>query len=89
MSPRRCWNLRRRAPRAGTFIYHTHLNDIEQLTSGMYGAAVVLERNQKYDPSTDHAFVLGRDGEHAGTHRFGAGSPAEDAPVEEAAAAPA
>jgi FtsP/CotA-like multicopper oxidase with cupredoxin domain len=50
-------------PRAGTFIYHTHLNDIEQLTSGMYGAAVVLEPKQKYDPSTDHAFVLGWDGE--------------------------
>jgi len=25
-------------PRTGTFIYHTHLNDIEQLTSGLYGA---------------------------------------------------
>jgi FtsP/CotA-like multicopper oxidase with cupredoxin domain len=50
-------------PRAGTFIYHTHLNDIEQLTSGMYGAVVVLEKDQKYDPSTDHTFVLGWDGD--------------------------
>ena len=50
-------------PRAGTFIYHTHLNDVEQLTSGMYGAAVILEKNQKYDPSTDHTFVLGWDGD--------------------------
>lgn len=50
-------------PRAGTFIYHTHLNDLEQLTSGMYGAAVILEQDQKYDPSTDHAFVLGWDGD--------------------------
>ncbi|MEO7367623.1 MAG: multicopper oxidase domain-containing protein [Gemmatimonadaceae bacterium] len=50
-------------PRAGTFIYHTHLNDIEQLTSGMYGAAVVLEPKEKYDRSTDHAFVLGWDGD--------------------------
>lgn len=49
-------------PRAGTFIYHTHLNDIEQLTSGMYGAAVILEPGQKYDPTTDHTFVLGWDG---------------------------
>lgn len=30
-------------PRAGTFIYHTHLNDVEQVTSGMYGAVLVLE----------------------------------------------
>ena len=46
-------------PRAGTFIYHTHLNDIEQLTSGLYGAIVVLEPGEKWDPTRDHAFVLG------------------------------
>jgi manganese oxidase len=50
-------------PRSGTFIYHTHLNDIEQLTSGMYGATIVLEKDQKYDPSTDHTFVVGWDGD--------------------------
>lgn len=50
-------------PRAGTFIYHTHLNDLEQLTSGLYGALIVLERGQRYDPSTDHLFVAGWDGE--------------------------
>ncbi len=49
-------------PRAGTFIYHTHLNDIEQLTSGLYGAIVVLEPSQRFDPSTDHVFVAGWDG---------------------------
>ena len=48
--------------RAGTFIYHTHLNDLEQLTSGMYGAIVVLEPGQRYDPRTDHLFVVGWDG---------------------------
>ena len=30
-------------PRAGTFIYHTHLHDNQQLTSGLYGAMLVLE----------------------------------------------
>ncbi len=49
-------------PRAGTFIYHTHLNDIEQLTSGMYGPIVVLEPGQKFDARTDHLFVVGWDG---------------------------
>ena len=49
-------------PRAGTFIYHTHLNDIEQLTSGLYGALVVLEPGQTMDPRTDHLFVIGWDG---------------------------
>jgi len=51
-----------RLPRAGTFIYHTHLNDFEQFTSGLYGAIVVLEPGQRFDPETDHVFVVGWDG---------------------------
>ena len=50
-------------PRAGTFIYHTHLNDLRQLTSGLYGALVVTDSGKPYDPATDHVFVLGWDGE--------------------------
>ena len=53
-------------PRAGTFIYHTHLNDLEQVTSGMYGAIVVLEPGEKYDTRIDHTFVLGWNGRIAG-----------------------
>ncbi len=49
-------------PRAGTFIYHTHMNDLEQLSSGLYGAIVVLEPGQRFDPATDHVFVGGWDG---------------------------
>ena len=49
-------------PRAGTFIYHTHLNDVIQLTSGLYGAMVVLEPGARFDPATDHIFVVGWDG---------------------------
>lgn len=49
-------------PRAGTFMYHTHLNDYEQLTSGLYGALLVLEPGETYDPSTDHVYVTGWDG---------------------------
>lgn len=50
-------------PRAGTFIYHTHLNDVEQLTSGLYGAIVVLPRGQSFDSATDHLMVVGWDGD--------------------------
>lgn len=53
---------RLRLPRAGTFIYHTHLNDFEQFTSGMYGPIVVLEPGKRFDPRTDHVFVIGWDG---------------------------
>ena len=50
-------------PRAGTFIYHTHLGDLVQLTAGLYGAMVVLEPGQRFDPGTDHVFVAGWDGD--------------------------
>ncbi len=50
-------------PRAGTFIYHTHLDDATQLMSGLYGPIVVLEPGAVFDPATDHIFLLGMDGE--------------------------
>jgi FtsP/CotA-like multicopper oxidase with cupredoxin domain len=49
-------------PRAGTFIYHTHLVDVEQLSSGLYGALIVLEPGKPFDPRVDHIFVAGWDG---------------------------
>jgi FtsP/CotA-like multicopper oxidase with cupredoxin domain len=49
-------------PRAGTFIYHTHWHDVEQLTGGLYGPLIVLEPGQKLDPETDKIFVIGRAG---------------------------
>ena len=53
-------------PRAGTFIYHTHLNDFEQLSSGLYGAIVVLEPGRQFDPTRDHVYVAGWDGPGSG-----------------------
>jgi FtsP/CotA-like multicopper oxidase with cupredoxin domain len=49
-------------PRAGTFIYHTHLNDVSQLTGGLYGAIVVLPPGAPFDSTTDHVFTIGWDG---------------------------
>jgi FtsP/CotA-like multicopper oxidase with cupredoxin domain len=43
-------------------MYHTHLNDLEQLSSGLYGAIVVLEPGHTFDPRRDHVFVAGWDG---------------------------
>jgi FtsP/CotA-like multicopper oxidase with cupredoxin domain len=48
-------------PRAGTFIYHTHMRDLDQLTSGLYGAIVVLEPGHRFNALTDHVFVSGWD----------------------------
>jgi FtsP/CotA-like multicopper oxidase with cupredoxin domain len=49
-------------PRAGTFIYHTHMNDLEQLTSGLFGTVLVLEPGKPFDPATDHVYLAGWDG---------------------------
>lgn len=45
--------------RAGTFIYHTHAPDPEQLSGGIYGALIVLAPGQKYDPDHDRLLVIG------------------------------
>jgi FtsP/CotA-like multicopper oxidase with cupredoxin domain len=47
-------------PRAGTFIYHTHVHDYQQLTSGLYGPLIVTEPAEAFDPATDHVVVIGR-----------------------------
>jgi FtsP/CotA-like multicopper oxidase with cupredoxin domain len=48
-------------PRAGTFMYHTHMHDI-QLLEGMYGALIVLNPDEKYNPETDKIFVISQGG---------------------------
>jgi len=48
--------------RAGTFIYHTHWHDPGQLTGGIYGAIVVLEPGETYQPSRDHIIIVSLDG---------------------------
>jgi FtsP/CotA-like multicopper oxidase with cupredoxin domain len=45
-------------PRAGTFIYHTHLDDIRQLSSGLYGPIIVLEPGQLLDPERDRIMLV-------------------------------
>jgi FtsP/CotA-like multicopper oxidase with cupredoxin domain len=47
--------------RAGTFIYHTHLNDHAQLSAGLYGPIVVLEPGQRWDATKDLVLTAGRD----------------------------
>jgi FtsP/CotA-like multicopper oxidase with cupredoxin domain len=49
-------------PRAGTFIYHTHMNDMAQLGSGLYGPLVVLPPGETFQPETDKIFLISRNG---------------------------
>jgi FtsP/CotA-like multicopper oxidase with cupredoxin domain len=46
-------------PRAGTYMYHTHMDEGVQLGAGMYGAFIVLEPGAAYDPATDFTFMIG------------------------------
>jgi FtsP/CotA-like multicopper oxidase with cupredoxin domain len=49
-------------PRAGTFMYHTHMNDLSQLSSGLYGALIVVPEGTTFHPESDKVFVLARNG---------------------------
>ncbi len=49
-------------PRAGTFIYHSHLNEMNQIVSGMFNPLIVLDPGQKFDPETDKIFLVGAAG---------------------------
>lgn len=46
-------------PRAGTFIYHSHFDDVEQMAGGLYGALLVLPPGEAYDSTTDHIVIVG------------------------------
>jgi len=49
-------------PRAGTFIYHVHSEQFDELNSGLYGPLVVLEPGRSWNPETDHLFVMSNGG---------------------------
>jgi hypothetical protein len=51
-------------------LYHTHLNDLTQLTSGLYGIIVVMPNGQRFDPATDHVYVMGWDGPTEPAHHM-------------------
>ncbi len=57
-------------PRAGTFIYHSHFNELGQIASGLYGPLLVLEEGATHDPETDRVLVFS-DGGPLGDVVFG------------------
>jgi FtsP/CotA-like multicopper oxidase with cupredoxin domain len=46
-------------PRAGTFMYHSHFNEANQINGGLYGPIVVVEPGQPFDPETDKLLFFG------------------------------
>jgi FtsP/CotA-like multicopper oxidase with cupredoxin domain len=49
-------------PRAGTFMYHAHLNDEAQIPAGLYAPLVVVEPGTKFDSAHDYIAMLSRGG---------------------------
>jgi len=62
IAPGRSFVVQLKAPRAGTFIYHTHIDDLKQLSSGLYGPLLVLRPGENFDPEIDRVLVISRAG---------------------------
>jgi FtsP/CotA-like multicopper oxidase with cupredoxin domain len=56
--PGRSFEVRITPRRAGTFMYHTHFDELRQQYGGLVGALVVLEPGEKWDPEHDLVFLL-------------------------------
>jgi manganese oxidase len=62
IQPGQSFRVRFTPPRAGTFMYHAHLNDAVQVPGGLYGPLVVLEPGMKFDSAHDYIAMLSRGG---------------------------
>ncbi|MEX2285271.1 MAG: multicopper oxidase domain-containing protein [Gemmatimonadota bacterium] len=49
-------------PRAGTFLYHIHSEEANELNSGLYGSLIVLDPAKGRDPIADRTFVISAGG---------------------------
>ena len=58
IAPGATFEARMTPPRAGTFIYHTHADDVWQLQGGLVGPLIVLKPGRTFDPNTDHIFSM-------------------------------
>jgi FtsP/CotA-like multicopper oxidase with cupredoxin domain len=47
--------------RTGTFMYHSHSNEMQQISSGLYGAIIVREPGDAHD-GADHTLLFSDDG---------------------------
>jgi manganese oxidase len=62
IKPRDSLTVRFTPPRAGTFMYHSHFNENQQMGGGLYGPIIVLEPGQRFDPVTDKVLFFGTAG---------------------------
>ena len=58
IAPRDSFEARFTPPRAGTFMYHTHVDEVRQQKAGLSGAMLVLDPAATHDPATDLTFLI-------------------------------
>ena len=58
VAPRDSFEARFTPPRAGTFMYHTHIDEERQQRAGLAGMLIVLEPGQRFDPARDFPVLL-------------------------------
>lgn len=58
IAPADSFVVRMTPPRAGTFIYHAHADDMRQMALGLYGPLIVLAPGERWRPATDHIFIV-------------------------------
>ncbi len=58
IAPGDSFTARMTPPRAGTFIYHTHVDELRQQRGGLYGALLVVDP-KTYDASSERVILLG------------------------------
>jgi FtsP/CotA-like multicopper oxidase with cupredoxin domain len=58
IAPHDSLTVRFTAPRAGTFIYHSHSNEFQQIASGLYGALLVVDPAAPRAPGRDQVLLF-------------------------------
>jgi FtsP/CotA-like multicopper oxidase with cupredoxin domain len=49
-------------PRSGTFLYHSHSNEFQQISSGLYGALLVRDPGPPRDTTVDKVLIISDNG---------------------------
>ncbi|HJU89474.1 MAG TPA: multicopper oxidase domain-containing protein [Gemmatimonadaceae bacterium] len=49
-------------PRTGTYMYHSHMDERDQIVSGAYGPLIVLEPFERWNPEIERTLVIGQYG---------------------------
>jgi FtsP/CotA-like multicopper oxidase with cupredoxin domain len=58
IAPGQSFEARFTPPRAGTFIYHTHIDEVRQQQAGLSGALLVVDSPAAYDPQRDLVLLV-------------------------------